>query len=72
PLFRSIDLAADALTIAAHALRGVRFRPERIRLPESLRAAEKANALVLEQGIPFREAYRIVAKELFQDADDEQ
>ncbi|MGD8323019.1 MAG: argininosuccinate lyase [Gammaproteobacteria bacterium] len=72
PLFRSIDLAADALTIAAHALRGVRFRPERIRLPESLHAAEKANALVLEQGIPFREAYRIVAKELFQDADDEQ
>jgi argininosuccinate lyase len=67
PLFRSIDLAVDALTITAHALPGIRFNPERIRLPESLHAAEKANALVLERGIPFREAYRIIAKELFGD-----
>jgi argininosuccinate lyase len=72
PLFRSIDLAADALTITAHALGGIRFRPERIRLPDSLHAAEKANALVLEQGIPFREAYRIVAKELFGEGSDEE
>lgn len=72
PLFRSIDLASDVLTITAHALDGIRFNPERISLPDSLYAAEKANALVLTQGIPFREAYRIVAKELFGDDSDAQ
>lgn len=72
PLFRSIDLASDVLTITAHALDGIRFNPERIKLPDSLYAAEKANALVLARGIPFREAYRIVAKELFGDDSDAQ
>ncbi|HEX7081157.1 MAG TPA: argininosuccinate lyase [Gammaproteobacteria bacterium] len=64
PLFRTIDLAHDALTIAAHALAGVRFVPENIRLPDDLDAAARANRLVLEQGLPFREAYRRVAAEL--------
>lgn len=64
PLFRSLDLAADVLGIAAHALGGVRFVPERIRLPAELHAAERANALALAEGIPFREAYRRVAAEL--------
>lgn len=64
PLFRSIDLADDVLAIMAHALVGVRFRPESIRLPEELRAAERANQLVLSEGIPFREAYRRIAAEL--------
>jgi argininosuccinate lyase len=71
PLFRSIDLAGDVLTIAAHALGGIRFQPDHIRLPDSLYAAEQANALVLERGIPFREAYRIVAKQLFGDTGDD-
>jgi argininosuccinate lyase len=65
PLFRSIDLAGDVLAITAHTLGGVEFQAERIRLPDSLYAAERANALVLERGIPFREAYRIVAEQLF-------
>jgi argininosuccinate lyase len=64
PLFRSIDLAADCLAIMAHALTEVRFRPENIRLDDSLYAAERANALVVEEGLPFREAYRRVAAEL--------
>jgi argininosuccinate lyase len=64
PLFRSIDLASDVLAISAHALSGIEFRPERIRLPDSLHAAERANALVLEKGIPFREAYRIVTQQI--------
>ncbi|MBN1237802.1 MAG: argininosuccinate lyase [Gammaproteobacteria bacterium] len=64
PLFRSLDLAADALNIASHALRGIRFLPENIELPPELGAAARANALVVERGIPFREAYRIVAAEL--------
>jgi len=64
PLFRSIDLAEAVLEITAHALRGVRFRPENIHLGDELFAAARANQLVLEQGLPFREAYRRVAAEL--------
>ena len=64
PLFRSLDLAEDCAAIMAHALRGVRFRPEQIELDDQLYAAEKANRLVIERGIPFREAYRLVAAEL--------
>jgi argininosuccinate lyase len=61
PLFRSIDLAGNALAIMAHALPGIRFREERITLGPDLYAAEQANALVVKEGIPFREAYRRVA-----------
>ena len=64
PLFRSIDLAEDITGIMAHALAGVRFRADRIELDDSLFAAERANALVIREGIPFREAYRRVAAEL--------
>lgn len=63
PLFRCIDLADDVLAIAAHALSGVKFRSEEIHLDESLYAAERANKMVLERGISFREAYRIVGAE---------
>ncbi len=61
PLFRSIDLADDTLAIMAHALNGIRFRPEKIDLSDELFAAERANELVVEEGIPFREAYQRVA-----------
>ncbi len=61
PLFRSIDLADETLAIMAHALRGVRFRPEKIELSEALFAAERANEIVVQEGIPFREAYQRVA-----------
>lgn len=60
PLFRGIDLARDTLAILAAALSGVRFHPEKIRLEPELYAAEEAYRLVLEEGIPFREAYRRV------------
>jgi argininosuccinate lyase len=40
----------------------VRFHPERIRLDPGLHAAEEAYALVLAEGIPFREAYRRIGK----------
>lgn len=62
PLFRGIDLAADTLAILAAALPGVRFHRERIRLDPGLDAAEEAYRLVLEEGIPFREAYRRVGE----------
>jgi argininosuccinate lyase len=64
PLFRCIDLAGDVLAIMAHALPGVRFRPDRIVLGEELLAAEQANELVVREGLPFREAYRRIAARL--------
>ncbi len=64
PLFRSIDLAEDTLAIMAHALSGIKFRPENIDLGDELYAAERANELVVEEGIPFREAYQRIAADL--------
>jgi argininosuccinate lyase len=64
PLFRGIDLCALTLDILPGALAGVRFRAENIRLDPSIHAAEQANALVVTEGIPFREAYRRVAEAL--------
>jgi argininosuccinate lyase len=64
PLFRAIDLAALTLGILPAALEGVRFRPENIRLDPAIHAAERANRLVVSEGIAFREAYRRVAAEL--------
>jgi argininosuccinate lyase len=60
PLFRGIDLTEETCAVMEHALGGVRFRRERIRLDPSLFATEEAYRLVLEEGIPFREAYRRV------------
>jgi argininosuccinate lyase len=67
PLFRGIDLARETLAILAAALPGVRFHPERIRLDPGLRAAEEAYALVLAEGIPFREAYRRIGERFRKD-----
>jgi argininosuccinate lyase len=44
------------------ALDGVRFRAGEIKLDPAIRAAEEANALVVAEGIPFREAYRRVGE----------
>ena len=64
PLFRAIDTAGASATIMAQLLSGVKFVPENIKLDPTIFAAEKANQLVLEEGISFRDAYRRVAKEL--------
>ena len=64
PLFRGIDLAFDTLEILPSALDGITFRPERMKIDPAIRAAEQANALVVSEGIPFREAYQRVAAEL--------
>jgi argininosuccinate lyase len=61
PLFRGIDIAAQSLGIVAAAVDALKFNPERIRLDPALNAAEEANALVVSEGIPFREAYRRIA-----------
>jgi argininosuccinate lyase len=64
PLFRAIDSCLQTLAILPSALNDVRFRPENIRLDPSIHAAAAANALVAQEGIPFREAYRRVAAKL--------
>jgi len=64
PLFRGIDVALATLAILPSAIAAMKFCPERIRLDASIHAAEEANRLVIAEGIPFREAYRRVAKDL--------
>jgi argininosuccinate lyase len=61
PLFRGIDLTIESVDIMAYLISRTRFRPENIRMDEGLDAAEQAYALVTQEGIPFREAYRRVA-----------
>jgi argininosuccinate lyase len=67
PLFRSIDLAAQTLDILPPAIDAMRFRPDRIKLDPAIHAAEEANRLVVDEGIPFREAYRRVGAKLKRD-----
>jgi argininosuccinate lyase len=61
PLFRGIDIGVQTLDIMAAALEALKFRPDRIRLDPSVHATEEAFALVVKEGIPFREAYQRVA-----------
>ena len=60
PLFRGIDFALATTQILVPAIDAMRFRAENIELDPSIHAAEQANALVVAEGIPFREAYRRV------------
>jgi argininosuccinate lyase len=60
PLFRGIDLALQSTELLAAALPTVRFQPANIRLDPALNAAEEAYALVVKEGVPFRDAYQRV------------
>jgi argininosuccinate lyase len=62
PVFRSIDLAVESVDIMAYLLEGLAFRPENIKLDEGIFATAEAYRLVTEEGLPFREAYREVAR----------
>ena len=62
PLFRSIDLAVESVDIMAYLLEGLEFKPENIELDEGIFATAEAYRLVTEENLPFREAYRRVAK----------
>ena len=62
PLFRSIDLAVDSVDIMAYLLEGLRFLPDHIHLDEGIFATAEAYRLVRDEGVPFRDAYRQVAK----------
>lgn len=62
PLFRGIDLATDSVDIMAYLLEGLQFLPENIKLDDGIFATAEAYRLVHDEGIPFRDAYRQVAK----------
>ena len=62
PLFRAIDLAIDSVDIMAYVLDGLRFVPENIDLDEGIFATAEAYQLVADEGIPFRDAYRRIAR----------
>jgi argininosuccinate lyase len=64
PLFRGIDLATQTLDLLPAAIAAMSFKPHNIKLDPSIHAAEQAYALVVSEGIPFREAYRRVAAKL--------
>ena len=64
PLFRGIDVATRTLDILPPAVDAMRFRVENITLDPAIHAAEEANAMVVREGIPFREAYRRVGAKL--------
>jgi argininosuccinate lyase len=61
PLFRAIDTAQASAEIMAVLIAGIEFVPANISLDDSIHAAERANRLVVEEGISFREAYQRVA-----------
>jgi argininosuccinate lyase len=61
PLFRAIDVCLASLGIMGAGIDGLAFVPEHIRLDADIDAAAEANALVVAEGIPFRDAYRRVA-----------
>ena len=64
PLFRAIDLALETLAILPPAIAALRFNRAAIRLDPAIHAAEEANRLAVREGIPFRDAYRLVAAKL--------
>ncbi len=62
PLFRGIDLAVESVDIMAHILDGMTFIAKNITLDPGIHAAEEANRLVRDEGIPFREAYKRIGE----------
>jgi argininosuccinate lyase len=70
PLFRAIDVAGDSCAIMAVLIDGLAFEPDNILLDPSIYSAGRANRLVLEEGLSFRDAYRRVAEELDREQND--
>jgi len=62
PLFRGIDLAIDSVDILAYLLEGIEFLPQNITLDDGIFATQEAYRIVRDEGVPFRDAYRQVAK----------
>ncbi|HYC77705.1 MAG TPA: lyase family protein, partial [Planctomycetota bacterium] len=60
PLFRGLDAAFETAKVMRHVVSGLVFDVERCRaaLDPSMFLAERAYRLVVDQGLPFRDAYR--------------
>jgi len=65
PLFRGFDSVSATARLFAHVIPALGFDAERMRaaIDPAMLLAERANRLVREEGIPFREAYRRVRRE---------
>jgi len=61
PLFACLDAASASLGVMALVTEGLAFDVKRCVLPKELFATEEAYRLV-KRGLPFRDAYRRVAK----------
>jgi len=63
PLFRGIDICGQTLDIMAAALVEIAFDESAIKakVNPGIHAADRAYALALDEGIPFREAYKRIA-----------
>jgi argininosuccinate lyase len=67
PLFRGLDSVRASARVMAHALAGIELLPERlaaVMADPDLRATERVYRLVVEHGVPFRDAYRQVKEEV--------
>ncbi len=66
PALKGITITADCLSIMTLLIDGIKVDADKAarQMSDELFATEKAYRLV-EQGVPFRDAYRRVAKELF-------
>jgi len=64
PVFRAIDLTVESVEIMAFLMSKVRFQPANIELSQDIYTTEEAYAIVKEEGVSFREAYRRVAARL--------
>ena len=64
PLFRGLDSVRGTARVLPRVLQGIRFDPARLAeaLDPSLRAAERAYKVAIEEGIPFRDAYARAAR----------
>ncbi len=65
PLFRGLSSVRETALLMAHALPGMTFDAARLQaaLDPSIYTAERAYRLVRDEGIPFREAYKMVREE---------
>lgn len=61
PLFRGVDAASATAQVMTAVVEGLKFDRKRAEsaLDPSLFMAERANRLVAEKGLPFRDAYRL-------------
>lgn len=71
PLFRAIAMAGESAEIMVQLIDGLEFERENIYLDASIYAAGRANRIVLEEGISFREAYLRVAEELERESEND-